>query len=268
MLTRGDTQLVTGDWPAGVGIVLRADALGITFALLSVFVLLIATTAEAINGVRVRTVPGLAVLLSAGLSGLFLTYDVFNFYVFFELSMTVSYVLTAYGGRTRQLRAALVFTAVNLLGSFLFLLAVAGTYRVTGTLLMSDVAAHGPVSDHASLLIALFLRRLQRQGGTIPVPQLPTVTRYAARRRHLTARRQHRLYDCPFGGHVRRTTTAGRGCGIDLCPVRPRSSTALCWRCRRSGEIYSPRSQIVRLVAIGVGVVGPRPRCSTAWSTG
>jgi multicomponent Na+:H+ antiporter subunit D len=178
VLTRGDTQLVTGDWPAGVGIVLRADALGITFALLSVFVLLIATTAEAINGVRVRTFPGLAVLLSAGLSGLFLTYDVFNFYVFFELSMTVSYVLTAYGGRTRQLRAALVFTAVNLLGSFLFLLAVAGTYRVTGTLLMSDVAAHmDQVSDHASLLIALgFFVAFSVKVGLFPFHfWLPTV---------------------------------------------------------------------------------------------
>ncbi|EHR62868.1 complex I subunit 5 family protein [Saccharomonospora cyanea] len=178
VFTTGTTQVVTGGWPAGVGIVLRADAMGVTFALLSVFVLLVAATAEAINGVRLRTFPGLVVLLATGLSGLFLTHDVFNFYVFFELSMIVSYVLTAYGGRTRQLRAALVFTAVNLLGSFLFLLSVAGTYRVTGTLLMSDVAARmEEVPANAVLLIALgFFVAFSVKVGLFPFHfWLPTV---------------------------------------------------------------------------------------------
>ena len=94
-------------------------------------------------------------LLAGGLTGLFLTGDVFNFYVFFELAMTASYALTTYGGRRRQLRAALVFTAVNLLGSFIFLLSVAGTYRVTGTLAMHDVAERMPAVDpNAAILVA------------------------------------------------------------------------------------------------------------------
>lgn len=151
----GGRTVVTGGWPAGVGIVLRADALGVVFAVLSVLVLLVAAAHEAIAGVRSRTFPGLVVLLGAGLTGLFLTADVFNFYVFFELAMTASYVLAAYGGRPRQLRAALVFTAVNLLGSFIFLLSVAGTYRVTGTLAMDDVAARMlAVEPNAAILIA------------------------------------------------------------------------------------------------------------------
>src|SRR3712207_3554247 len=104
VLEGGSRDVVTGRWPAGVGIVLRADALGVVFALLSVLVLLAAAAHEAIAGVRSRTFPGLVVLLAAGLTGLFLTADVFNFYVFFELAMTTSYVLSAYGGRRRQLR--------------------------------------------------------------------------------------------------------------------------------------------------------------------
>jgi multicomponent Na+:H+ antiporter subunit D len=49
--------------------------------------------------------------------------------------MTASYALTAYGGATRQLRAALVFAAVNLPGSIIFLMSVAGTYpRARGTM--------------------------------------------------------------------------------------------------------------------------------------
>jgi multicomponent Na+:H+ antiporter subunit D len=155
VLAGGSRQVVTGGWPAGVGIVLRADALGVAFALLSMLVLLAAAVHEVIAGVRERTFPGLVVLLAAGLTGLFLTADVFNFYVFFELAMTASYALTTYGGQRRQLRAALVFTAVNLLGSFIFLLSVAGTYRVTGTLAMDGVAERMVVIDpNAAILIA------------------------------------------------------------------------------------------------------------------
>ena len=75
---------------------------------------------------RERVFPGLVVLLGAGLTGVFLTGDLFNFYVFFELSMTAAYILATYGGTRRELGAALVFTTVNLLGTFVFLLSVAG----------------------------------------------------------------------------------------------------------------------------------------------
>ncbi len=155
VLTEGSRHVVTGGWPDGVGIELRADALGIAFALLSVLVLLAAAAHEAIGGVRSRTFPGLVVLVAAGLVGLFVTADIFSFYVFFELAMTASYALSAYGGKRRQLRAALVFTAVNLLGSFIFLLSVAGAYRATGALAMDQVAARmSEVNPNAALLIA------------------------------------------------------------------------------------------------------------------
>ncbi|MFD7659033.1 complex I subunit 5 family protein [Actinosynnema sp. NPDC059797] len=155
VFTEGGREVVTGGWAAGVGIVLRADALGVAFAWLSVLVLLAGAAHEAVGRVRSRTLPGLVVLLAAGLIGLFVTADVFTFYVFFELAMTASYALSAYGGKRRQLRAALVFTAVNLLGSFIFLLSVAGTYRVTGTLAMDQVAQRMlTVNPNAAILIA------------------------------------------------------------------------------------------------------------------
>lgn len=155
VLSRGTQEVVTGGWASGVGIVLRADALGVAFAFLSVLVLLAATVHETIGGVRTRTFPGLVLLLAAGLTGLFMTADVFSFYVFFELAMTASYALSAYGGKRRQLRAALVFTAVNLLGSFIFLLSVAGAYRVTGALAMDHVASRMlNVNPNAAILIA------------------------------------------------------------------------------------------------------------------
>lgn len=149
-------RATTGDWPAGVGIALRADALGIVFALVSSFALLAATVHEVLHGVAERVFPGLAVLLAAALTGVFLTGDLFNFYVFFELAMAAGYILATYGGTRRELGAALVFTAVNLLGTFVFVLSVAGVYHVTGTLDMTQIAARlDTVSPNAAILIAV-----------------------------------------------------------------------------------------------------------------
>lgn len=155
----GVVTVVTGDWPAGVGIVLSPDALGISFALLSTGVLLVCLVTEALaapeSGTEERLFPACVVLLATGLTGLFLTGDLFSFYVFFEISMTASYVLSTYRGGPRELRAALVFGTVNLLGSFVFLIAVSGTYRVTGTLAMGQVAETlSGARDQSILLLA------------------------------------------------------------------------------------------------------------------
>ena len=114
----------------------------------------------------------------AGLSGVFLTGDVFNFYVFFELSMTAAYILATYGGTRRELGAALVFTAVNLLGTFVFLLSVAGLYHVTGTLDMARAAARlADVDPNAAILIAVgFFAAFSVKLGLFPFHfWLPTV---------------------------------------------------------------------------------------------
>ena len=156
VLGDGPVVITTGDWPAGVGITLRADALGVLFALLSSVALLAATAHEVLDGVRERVFPGLVVLLAAGLTGVFLTGDLFNFYVFFELAMTAAYILSTYGGTRRELGAALVFTTVNLLGTFVFLLSVAGLYHVTGTLDMTlEGARMEEVDANAGVLIAV-----------------------------------------------------------------------------------------------------------------
>jgi multicomponent Na+:H+ antiporter subunit D len=175
---RGPEQAVTGEWPAGVGIVVRADALGMVFALLSSAVILAALVHETLAGVGGRRFPALVVFMAAGLTGLFLARDVFNFYVFFEVAMISAYALSTYGGEARQAGAAFVFAVVNLLGSFLFLIAVAGIYHQTGTLDMDGVttglAAAGP---NAAILIAvLVLVAFSVKLGLFPFhPWLPAV---------------------------------------------------------------------------------------------
>ena len=156
VLADGPVRETTGGWPAGVGITLRADALGVLFAVLSSAAVLAATVFEVLDGVRGRAFPGLVLLLATGLTGVFLTGDLFNFYVFFELAMTAAYVLATYGGGRRELGAALVFTTVNLLGTFVFLLSVAGVYHVTGTLDMAVIGERmQSVEPNAAILVAV-----------------------------------------------------------------------------------------------------------------
>ena len=154
-LREGPIETVAGGWPADVGIALRADALGATFAVVSVGVVLVSLVYEVLVGVRSRTFPALVLFLAAGLSGLFLTGDVFSFYVFFEISMTAAYVLTGYRERDYQVRAAFIFAVVNLLGSVLFLIGAAALYHVTGSLNMQVVAERaGAVNPGSSIVVA------------------------------------------------------------------------------------------------------------------
>jgi multicomponent Na+:H+ antiporter subunit D len=158
VLQSGTQEVVTGGWPVGVGIRLRADLFGVTFAVLSQGVLLAALVYEVIGGVQERFFTAVVLLATAGLTGLFLTGDVFNFYVFFEISMTASFVITSYRQTQTAMRAALMFTVVNLIGSTIFLTAVAALYRVTGTLDMQQIAAQmNEVAAAPALLIGTLI---------------------------------------------------------------------------------------------------------------
>jgi multicomponent Na+:H+ antiporter subunit D len=153
VVREGPVEMVAGGWPEGVGITLRADPLGVTFALVSVAVILISLLYEVALGVRWRVFPALVMLVAAGLSGLFLTGDVFNFYVFFEISMVASFVLAGYREEDYQVRAAFVFAVVNLLGSTIFLSGVTALYGITGSLDMRQIAGRVDTLDPGGVII-------------------------------------------------------------------------------------------------------------------
>jgi multicomponent Na+:H+ antiporter subunit D len=154
VLRYGPLGTVAGNWRSGVGIPLRADALGMAFALTAGVVLLVAYCFELAGGVESRSFPALVLFLAGGLTGLFLTGDAFNFYVFFEIAMVSSYVLAAYGEARGQLRAAVIFAVVNLLGSVLFLIGIVSLYHITGTLEMAAIAERMLVVEQNPALVA------------------------------------------------------------------------------------------------------------------
>ena len=152
----GDAALVyaLGDWRAPFGIVLVADRLSVLMVLLAS---VLALAAGAFSLARwQRAGPRFHALLQfmlMGLNGAFLTGDLFNLFVFFELLLAASYALALHGGGAPRVRASLHYIAVNLAASFLFLIGAALIYGVTGTLNMADLAVRIPyVSDGERVL--------------------------------------------------------------------------------------------------------------------
>ena len=130
-----------GDWDAPFGIVLVADRLAawmlMATALVAVFALLHARQGSDSAG---RHFHVLFQLQLFGLNGAFLTGDLFNLFVFFEILLLASYGLLLHGGGRLRVKAGLHFVVINLVGSTLFLFAVGTLYGVTGTLNMADLA--------------------------------------------------------------------------------------------------------------------------------
>jgi multicomponent K+:H+ antiporter subunit D len=135
-----------GEWPAPFGIVMVIDRLSTTMVLLAAVVALIVLV-YAVNGwdARGRHFHPLFQFQLLGINGAFLTGDVFNLFVFFEVMLIASYGLMLHGGGTRRLKAGFQYVTVNLIGSVVFLLAVGLIYAVTGTLNMADLAVKAPL---------------------------------------------------------------------------------------------------------------------------
>ncbi|MFC7477520.1 monovalent cation/H+ antiporter subunit D [Dankookia sp. GCM10030260] len=130
-----------GDWPASFGIVLVLDRLSaMMVALTSVlgfaaFVFSLARWHRA--GVQFHPLFQFQLM---GLNGAFLTGDLFNLFVFFEVMLAASYGLALHGSGTARVRAGLHYIVINLVASLLFLVGVSVVYGIAGTLSMADLA--------------------------------------------------------------------------------------------------------------------------------
>ncbi|MBU8539145.1 monovalent cation/H+ antiporter subunit D [Roseomonas tokyonensis] len=130
-----------GDWPALFGIVLVLDRLS---ALMLLLVAILGAAAFTFSLARWhRAGPNFHPLFQfqlMGLNGAFLTGDLFNLFVFFEVMLAASYGLALHGSGTARVRAGLHYIIVNLVASLLFLVGVSVIYGISGTLNMADLA--------------------------------------------------------------------------------------------------------------------------------
>ncbi len=141
------------DWVAPFGIVLVLDRLSGMLVLLTALIAL-ASLFYAMQGwdTRGKYFHALFQFQLMGINGAFLTGDLFNLFVFFEVLLIASYCLLMYGFGEKRLRASVHYVAINLTGSAVFLIAVSLLYSVTGTLNMAhlaEVVAHSAPQDIA-----------------------------------------------------------------------------------------------------------------------
>lgn len=163
-----------GDWRAPFGIVFVADLFAVSMTVISAFVA--AAVALYICGEKaIATDRGYFVsfqLLMMGVNGAFLTGDLFNLFVWFEVMLMSSFVLITYERKADQISGGLKYTVLNLLASFLFLAAVALLYSVTGTLNMADLAVRIPeAGGHVAVkgALALLLIAFGSKAGVFPL---------------------------------------------------------------------------------------------------
>ncbi|MGI6246754.1 MAG: monovalent cation/H+ antiporter subunit D [Pseudochelatococcus sp.] len=144
-----------GNWPAPFGIVLVLDRLAAMMVLLTSILGLAGLVFSLARwhraGPHFHT---LFLFQLMGVNGAFLTGDLFNLFVFFEILLAASYGLVLHGMGTVRVKAGLHYIVVNLAASSLFLIGVSLIYGVSGTLNMADLALRIPaLGDHDRMFL-------------------------------------------------------------------------------------------------------------------
>ena len=168
----GPIVVNVGGWAAPVGIALVIDRLSALMLAVSVAVTLAVLVYSAAQGVAdqgegapVSVYYPTFLVLSAGVSNAFITGDLFNLYVGFEILLAASFVLITLGGTRDRIRAGTIYVVVSLMSSLVFLTALALIYAATGTVNFAQLAIRLPELDsgvrlvlHLMLLIAFGIK--------------------------------------------------------------------------------------------------------------
>ena len=176
--TYGPQVLNVGGWPAEIGISLMADRLSAMLLLTSTLVTLCVLLYSVGQGIVEfgRDTP-LSVyfptflVLSAGVSCTFLSADLFNLFVGFEVLLAASFVLITLGGTHARVRSGTIYIVVSLASSALFLLAIAAVYAATGTLNFAQLAQRLPElpTQTATVLQLLLLVAFSVKAAVFPL---------------------------------------------------------------------------------------------------
>jgi multicomponent Na+:H+ antiporter subunit D len=155
-VSRDGIQVVQlGNWPAPFGISFVADLFSAIMAVLGGIIALavVIFSRAVVDRPRVRYgYYPLLLILMMGISGSFLTGDIFNLYVWFEVMLMSSFVLVALGNERAQLEGALKYVTINLISSTIFLTAIGILYGITGTLNMAHLSVQLAESDQTALV--------------------------------------------------------------------------------------------------------------------
>jgi multicomponent Na+:H+ antiporter subunit D len=171
---QGPQAVHVGEWPAPFGIVIVADLFSAIMVVLAGIVGTVVVFYSYHSVGRRREHFGyypLVLILLLGVCGAFLTGDLFNLYVWFEVMLIASFVLLVLGNERPQVEGALKYVTLNLFSSMLFLTGVGLLYGLTGTLTMADLArAVADVDEGLRIPVAmLFLVAFGIKAGAFPL---------------------------------------------------------------------------------------------------
>ena len=162
--TEGILRLDFGGWLPPYGILFVADSFSVllvlTTSIVSSIVLLYAFSSIGAAHENMFFY-SFVLLLIAGVNGSFLTGDLFNLFVCFEVMLLASYVLITLGGRKIQLVESIKYVVINVLSSWFFLLGIAYLYGTVGTLNMAHLSeriaevGQGPLLTVISLIFLI-----------------------------------------------------------------------------------------------------------------
>lgn len=156
----GIQVLHIGGWEAPFGITLVGDMLAVSLILTSLVValccLLFARDPALSEHHRHYLYP-LMLLLVCGVNGSFLTGDIFNLFVFFEVMLIASYVLLTLGGKKVQLRESIKYVLINMISSTVFVVAIAYLYALLGTLNMAHLSERVALAGQEGILTTVSL---------------------------------------------------------------------------------------------------------------
>ena len=147
---QGILAVQLGGWQAPFGITFVADHLSAIMVLITAVMALASAVYALVDIDPEREASGfhpLFQVLLVGINGAFLTGDLFNLFVWFEVMLIASFVLLTLGSSRAQLEGGIKYVSVNLVASMLFLTAIGLLYGFTGTLNMADLAVLLPEHD-------------------------------------------------------------------------------------------------------------------------
>ena len=148
VLVGGPLAMSMGNWPAPFGIALAADVLGavltVTASAVAVVIVFNSFSISSSSHRRSGFFP-LTLALMAGVAGAFLTSDIFNLYVWFEVTLIATFGLMVLGGKRERIDAAVKYAFLNMIATTLLLIAIGLLYGLTGTLNMADL--NGKIGD-------------------------------------------------------------------------------------------------------------------------
>lgn len=153
--SKGILVLYVGSWNAPFGISIVIDLFSAIMVLITSIIAFTASVYSLDNIDNDREKFGFYPLLQfllMGINGAFITGDMFNLYVWFEVMLISSFVLIALGGKKAQLEGAIKYVTLNLLSSAIFLAGVGILYGIAGTLNMADLARKLPLIENTTLL--------------------------------------------------------------------------------------------------------------------